>query len=533
MTSTKAPELTPSAQKIDRLIQRIDQGDIRIPAFQRGYVWKQNQVIELLESIVANYPIGSILMWNTKERLKFTRNIGGYVIPETKLEYPLNYVLDGQQRLSSIYGVFSESATQDSTSQQYNPNPNIFEIAYDFERNIFSPSVDIDATKKSSILLRNLLGTTRLIAALKDLDSKYHDSAGELASSFLNYEIPVVTLTHRTKEEVGIIFERINSTGTRLTTVDLMTAWTWTDDFHLLEATNELSEELEKKGFGDVSYNLIIQAVSGIILGDTSTQAIVTLSGEQVRDNWDVFCEALKKAIDFLSTDLNCKNSVFLPHVQQLVSLTAFFSVAGPATADQLAALRKWFWKTAFSNRYSTGQTRKKMNNDIETVMEFRSSNFANLSTYSYTVTKNELHGTKFSKGNSLTRALLLLFAQSAPVDLVKNSAVDLAGALSSYNRKEYHHVFPQSFLKGLGLKIEKINCVLNFCFLPADSNKKISSKKPSDYVFNLIPASNRKDILMSNTLPVDPAVYQNDDYDSFMAKRADIIISKLDDLTT
>ncbi len=68
----KAPELTPTAEKIDKLIKRIDSGDIRIPAFQRAYVWKQNQILELLDSIVTNYPIGSILLWYTNDRLKHT-----------------------------------------------------------------------------------------------------------------------------------------------------------------------------------------------------------------------------------------------------------------------------------------------------------------------------------------------------------------------------------------------------------------------------------------------------------------------------
>jgi len=58
----KSAELTSTALKIDKLIKRIDDGDIKIPAFQRGFVWKRNQVIELLESIVAEYPIGSVLL---------------------------------------------------------------------------------------------------------------------------------------------------------------------------------------------------------------------------------------------------------------------------------------------------------------------------------------------------------------------------------------------------------------------------------------------------------------------------------------
>ena len=133
----KAPEILPSAEKIDKLIGRITSGDIRIPAFQRGWKWKQNQILELLDSIVKNYPIGSILLWNTIDILNHTRNIAGYKIPESAPDYPINYVLDGQQRLSSIYATFSGQTEQDPETAKYNPNLDIFEIYYDFKEKNF------------------------------------------------------------------------------------------------------------------------------------------------------------------------------------------------------------------------------------------------------------------------------------------------------------------------------------------------------------------------------------------------------------
>lgn len=100
-------EITPSAVKIDKLMSRIADGDIKIPAFQRRFVWNQEQVIELLDSIYKNYPVGSLLLWNSDDtKLKATRNICGFDIPERPVTYPVNYVLDGQQRISAIYAVF-------------------------------------------------------------------------------------------------------------------------------------------------------------------------------------------------------------------------------------------------------------------------------------------------------------------------------------------------------------------------------------------------------------------------------------------
>ena len=123
--------------------------------------------------------------------------------------------------------------------------------------------------------------------------------------------------------------------------------------------------------------------------------------------------------------------------------------------------------------------------------------------------------------------------AQYAPVDLVKNVKVDLTKALSEYNRKQYHHVFPNAFLKGLGYPQGKIFSLMNFCFLPADSNKKITSKKPSDYFFNLVPQANFNEILQSNILPLKKDLYHTDNYNDFLERRAELVLTELDKLTT
>ncbi|WP_131961484.1 hypothetical protein [Dyadobacter psychrotolerans] len=314
--------------------------------------------------------------------------------------------------------------------------------------------------------------------------------------------------------------------------MDLMTAWTWTDDFHLLEAMNELQEELEEKSFGDLTQSIFLQSISGLIQNNTTTISVTELSGEQVRDNWQNFCESLRKIIDFLSSEINCSHIDFLPFQQQVVALTKFFGFSERPTADQLKELKAWFWKTSFSNRYSTGQTTDKMNSDIERIIEIRTNNFTEIRKLKYTTTKNELIDTKFSKANPLTRSFLLLMVQHKPTDLVKNMKIDITKSLSEYNRKQYHHIFPNEFLKKQGFPTEKIFSIANFCFLPADSNKQISSKNPSEYFFTLVPDNNFNDILSSNLIPLTKEIYEKNNYNDFLEKRAELIIAEIDRLT-
>ncbi|MBF2709666.1 GmrSD restriction endonuclease domain-containing protein [Flavobacterium soyangense] len=472
--------------------------------------------------------IGSVLLWSSKDKLNHTRNIAGFLIPETAEEYPVNYVLDGQQRISSIYAVFSKDIEQDKTYPRYNPNLDIFEIYYDFKVKKFMAKNDVQDNIDSIIHLRNFLDVSSLFDKLKLLNTIYHEDAQNLCSKFLNYELPVVTIKYRTKEEVGLIFERINNTGTKLGTLDLMTAWTWTDDFHLHEKTTELFEDLDEKGFGSLSQNILLQAISGFLQNDTTTKAVLNLKAENIRDNWENFCEALKKAIDFVSTELLCKNIDFLPYQQQLVGLTKFYSYKSIPNAEEFNAIKRWFWRTSFSNRYSSGTTTEKMNYDIEIINLIRNKEFEGIETFKMNVSEIELINTNFSKANSLSRAFLLLMAQSHPRDLVKNIKVDLSTAFSKYNRKEFHHTFPNAFLRDNEFMKHEIFSLMNFCFLSSDSNKKITNNKPSIYFFTLIDQKEINAILESNLLPLDKTVYVEDDFKAFLERRAELVLTEI-----
>jgi hypothetical protein len=530
----KKPELNTTPLKIDKLINRIDNGEIKIPAFQRGYVWKQNQIIELLESLVKQYPVGSILLWEAseKEKLRSTRNIAGYKIPDKGENWPVNYVLDGQQRLSSIYAVFSENVEQEISSEKYNPNLDIFEIYYNFSNKVFLPKSEVDKTSGSVVLLRNIIDPIKLIDEISSLDKIYYSDAKNLSSIFLNYEIPVVQIKNRTKEEVGVIFERINNTGTKLNTLDLMTAWTWTEDFHLLDAIDSLLEELEEKSFGAIDPKLILQVISGIIIGSTKTENVLKLTGERVRDNWRNIEDSVKAAVDFLSTEVKCSNIELLPFHQQLIPLSRFYSKTKKVMPEQIVILKKYFWRTSFSDRYSTGQTTAKMDADIEFINNVIDYDFSDLKRYSVSITSKELIETQFSKANPITRAFLLLLAQYSPLDLANGQLIDVGDSLASFNRKQYHHVFPNSFLTKQKESKNRRFSVINFCFLSADSNKRISSKSPSDYFNSIIPVARKTEILDSNLLPNDSSIYSSNDFQKFLDARAGFLLRELTKMT-
>ena len=95
----------PEAQSslITELINDVRRGYIKIPQFQRDFVWSKEKAASLMDSILKGYPIGTIILWKTKETLRSVRNLGGVSLPETPQGDFVQYVLDGQQRLTSIF----------------------------------------------------------------------------------------------------------------------------------------------------------------------------------------------------------------------------------------------------------------------------------------------------------------------------------------------------------------------------------------------------------------------------------------------
>jgi uncharacterized protein with ParB-like and HNH nuclease domain len=96
---------------IKDLINDVERGRIRIPSFQRGFVWESSRVSYFIDSIYKGFPFGSLLLWRTRTPLRTERNLGPYKLLDNDPEYPIDYVLDGQQRITSIFGIFQSSLT--------------------------------------------------------------------------------------------------------------------------------------------------------------------------------------------------------------------------------------------------------------------------------------------------------------------------------------------------------------------------------------------------------------------------------------
>ncbi|NOZ58508.1 MAG: DUF262 domain-containing protein, partial [Euryarchaeota archaeon] len=93
----------PISRKYNELMINIENGVYQIPKFQRDFIWEKERVAKLLDSIIKGYPIGTFILWKTKDRLRSVKGIGNEIFKEPPEGDFVYYIIDGQQRITSLY----------------------------------------------------------------------------------------------------------------------------------------------------------------------------------------------------------------------------------------------------------------------------------------------------------------------------------------------------------------------------------------------------------------------------------------------
>lgn len=356
--------------------------------------------------------------------------------------------------------------------------------------------------------------------------------ADTLYEVFHEYLIPVVTIKEKTVEDVCPIFERINSTGTKLSIFDLMVAATWSEEFDLNDMVDDLRDTATLKSFENLDNSVFLKFMSAIRGYGSKRDGVFKLRSLKSAD-LVLLCEevraAVEHAIDFLSTDLHVPSDAFLPYENQLVVIAYFFSKVKKPTPQQLSVLRQWFWQAGFSERYR-GAVEGILEQDLSAVDALVKGKYESAHMKVSLVT-NDIKKRQFWKNSAFSKTYVVMLANEQPRNLTDGQAIDTKAALSFFNEKEIHHIFPKDFLKRVGVSKDKRNAIANICMLSSWQNKNVSDRPPSDYLQESYKhLGNEGDAVFSSNLlsSASASGWCNDDYDLFLEERTKTILSRV-----
>jgi len=167
--------------------------------------------------------------------------------------------------------------------------------------------------------------------------------------------------------EVCPMFERINSTGTKLTIYDLMVAATFETDFDLNDEVEALQESFEEEGFHLEGESIIraLAATRDTVVSRSSLLALRNVGSSELKTSLKTARLSIEKAIDFLQTEVGVVSSDFLPYDAQLLVLGKLFKSTKSFSAEQRKLVRSWFWGSSFTERYR-GASDSLLNEDLE-----------------------------------------------------------------------------------------------------------------------------------------------------------------------
>ncbi|WP_169732017.1 DUF262 domain-containing protein [Glycomyces arizonensis] len=507
---------------IDKVISRIRSGELRIPGFQRPFVWEPQQAALLMDSIYKGYPFGSILLWRTGTVLKTERELGGFRLPSPEKDYPIDYVLDGQQRITSLFATFqNQIAGEDEDPEVWLPIYYDFEAASDAQDPQFvalkAESVDLDR----HFPLKTFFNPVAFSRAAQKLPEARYEEIVIVQQRFVAATIPVQTFESEDRASVAIVFERVNRLGVELDMFQLLTAWTWSDEFDLQEQFHLLSEEFAEFGFDGVGADsdLMLRCAAAVLVQDPAPTALIDMNGGEVRARFEEVANALRLAIDFVRANLHVRHLKFLPYSALLIPLCAYFSKYQnqPLPDAHRSRLLRWFWRTSFSHRYS-GNPLRNVRVDVREAISLREGDESTLGEFKFELTPNFFLSHVFRQSNVASRCLILLLATRRPFSFISGASVDLDSVLSEPNRREYHHCFPQKYLTKNEIEDnpKRISCLANMAFISRVDNRKILDKAPSEYR-NLMP----KDVSRISDAALLPPELFADNWNEYLTKRA------------
>jgi hypothetical protein len=519
----------PQALSFPGLMEDIKKGLVKIPQFQREFVWTKEKSAKLLDSILKGYPVGTFILWKTKESLRTVRNLGGAKLPDTPAGDFVNHVLDGQQRLTSLF-----AAARGLKIEREERVDDFSQIFVDLKALDDADIVTVDIAGKdprSIVSIKDLLDAS--LEVLASYPKDVHSNLSRYQNRLKTYSFSAVYIKEAPIDVATEIFTRINVTGRPLSVFEIMVAKTYDAprQFDLAEKYGELVDDFKQVDYDTIPAAVILQAVAGIIAKECSKKAILRLPKKRIIDEWPKMVDALKSAVDYFRNFFRIPVSKLLPYASLLVPFSYFFyHHPDKPTGNAQSYLQDMFWRISLAGRLSFS-LEARLAQEIKRVDVILRGE---LPTYDYPVNVApefiEENGW-FSSGRSYVKAVLCLLAYHQPKSFIDNSIVRLSNDwLKQANSKNYHHFFPKAFLEKRGVDYWLVNHVLNITIVDDYLNKReIRDKAPSSYMERFKKKNPKLTSTMrTHLIELEGYGIWDDDYDLFRKKRARAISSEL-----
>jgi len=578
-------EIIPDKRKVVGLVEQAHKGDICLPNFQRDFVWKREEVADLVRSIVRGYFIGSLLLLRCdKNNPPFAPIFLRGAEPALREPRPELLVLDGQQRLSSlIYALTApDLSLKDSSQRRWYfldldlllSEPDSDDIVFDRARRELRGLDTPEVQYEQRILPCTVLLSQQRFYAWRDgfedwLDnnepdqlaqyrSEWRDGWTSAAAAFQGFEAPLVELPRVDESDsdsigrVCAIFEKLNSTGVDLSVYDLLTARLYRSGIRLHDlwaescATHARLRAWSKGKAHEHKFGVLVLRTLALLRGlDPKPKILIDLAPADFEADWRRAAAAIERALELITFVGPDGFGVFaekwLPGFALIPILAALRAEVDSRKLgeQQRADLRRWYWCNVFMERYSSAVESKSRKDYLEMTRHWLE---AGPEPEVFREAQNWIGAPGFrirgsaSYASAVYSGVFCLLALSNARDWRRGEDIRL-------QELQDHHIFPQAYLKRHKItKRPEVNTIANRTLISNETNGKIKDKAPAEYIAEpaIFPSGARTDLLaphfinesmlplLSNALEELSGAEVTEIYDRFIDAREAAMIEEI-----
>jgi hypothetical protein len=535
---------------LKELLGEIHGRTMVLPDFQRDFVWEPGATQELIVSIASNYPAGSILRVRDAKGMFAVREFEG--APSLNGVKHTFLVLDGQQRLTSLYQAFYGVG-----EHRYYLNLRKLIDGGDFEEAIFHVRATTKWVKEHEDLA---IQATELLMPLSELKGGYggflqwllrvtNPMPADQRTAMLDaltkvnelwiktiddYHFPVVTLSDQTEPDaLCTIFETLNRTGVKLSAFELLTARFWPKGINLRALWDAARAEYPIVQDFDVDPYYLLQAISLVCRQTPSCRRgdVLNLAATDIEGWWGKVVVGLTRGLEILRDDCKVVLPKWLPYQTMLAPLAAALARTGMPKGAEAGAhrekLKRWFWCAVFGQIYESSPNSQAAKDVAELGVWLAGGSPPECVT-ALTFDPKALRDIT-PRQRAIYRGTICLILGTGTGARDFHTQAVITGNLMNEQGIDDHHVFPNDFLlKQKGVTVSRVrDCVLNRTLIDRTTNQIISNRAPSDYLAEIRKTTGFPfdAVLASHCLPNgESSPFWTDDYEAFLTWRQERI---------
>jgi hypothetical protein len=567
------------------LLSEVGSGKVQLPDFQRDWKWDDPRIGSLLATVSLGYPIGVVMMLETggPDVNLAPKLISG--VPEAGAGAPEQLLLDGQQRLTSLYQSLKAQRPVDT----FDPRgkklqrwylidiakalgddgdreeailsvPADLKLRDDFGRGVVADYSTIDLQCESDVfplwiafdMPKIFEWNTRYVAGDPARATRWNEFFQRVLNNIISYTVPVIVLKKSTpKEAVCTVFEKVNTGGVPLNVFELLTATFAGDrslpDFRLNDDWHERRKRLDTKPvLRSVENTDFLQAVS--LMATNARRLDHLAQGRDPAQAPGVSCKRRDilrlKLADYIqfapkveagllwAAGFLAQQHVFksddVPYRSQLVPLAAIKATLGQDAETHSAAkrLRRWYWSGVLGELYS-GTTETRFARDMEQVVDWVRHDGQEPTTVAEASFRSSRLLTLRTRNSAAYKGIYALLMREGCMDWIYRQPLNIATFLDL--NVDIHHIFPKAWCVKNDIDRGMRESIVNKTALSATTNRKIGGRSPADYVRTIEAAAgipgDELDVIL-NTHLVDPEALRSADFTKFFDVRRERLLA-------